>query len=283
MLQILNMLEGYDVRAMGYNSAAKYHVLAESMRRAFADRAEFMGDPDFVKVPAAELIKKDYAALRRSTIDLNHASASSQIGHGEVSISEGTETTHFTGVDPSGGVVTNTYTINDLYGSRVVPKGTGVLLNDEMDDFAAQPGKANMFGLIQGERNAVQPAKRPLSSMTPAIVLKKDGSLWFALGARGGPRIISAVTQSIINVIDHDMDIQQAIDAPRLHQQWFPDEIRFEPYGVSPDTINVMRGLGHKFAERPSAIASATGIMIAKDGTRLGAIDSRSDGEAIGY
>jgi gamma-glutamyltranspeptidase/glutathione hydrolase len=283
MLQILNMLEGYDVRAMGYNSAAKYHVLAESMRRAFADRAEFMGDPDFVKVPAAELIKKDYAAARRSSIDLNHASASSQIGHGEVAISEGTETTHFTVVDPSGGVVTNTYTINDLYGSRVVPKGTGVLLNDEMDDFAAQPGKANMFGLIQGERNAVQPAKRPLSSMTPAIVLKKDGSLWFALGARGGPRIISAVTQSIINVIDHDMDIQQAIDAPRLHQQWFPDEILFEPYGVSPDTINVMRGLGHKFAERPSAIASATGIMIAKDGTRLGAIDSRSDGEAVGY
>ena len=283
MLQILNILEGFDIRSMGYNSSAKYHVLAESMRRAFADRAEFMGDPDFVKVPAAELIDKDYAGKRRSTIDLKHASDSSNIGHGEVRISEGMETTHFTVVDADGNVVTNTYTINDLYGSRVVPKGTGVLMNDEMDDFAAQPGKANMFGLIQGERNAVQPAKRPLSSMTPAIVLKKDGSLWFALGARGGPRIITAVTQSIINVIDHDMDIQQAIDAPRLHQQWFPDEVLFEPYGVSPDTLNVLRGLGHKFADRPAFIASATGIMIASDGARLGAIDARSDGEAIGY
>ncbi|HMJ09116.1 MAG TPA: gamma-glutamyltransferase [Pyrinomonadaceae bacterium] len=283
MLEVLNMLEGYDVRAMGYNSAEKYHVLAESMRRAFADRAEFMGDADFVNVPVSELIDKKYAAARRSTIDLKKASSSSDIGHGDVQIGESMDTTNFTVVDPAGNVVTNTYTINDLYGSRVVPKGTGFLLNDEMDDFAAQPGKANMFGLIQGERNAVHPAKRPLSSMTPAIVLKKDGSLWFALGARGGPRIISAVLQSIINVIDHDMDIQMAIDAPRLHQQWFPDEILFEPYGVSPDTLNVMRTYGHKFAERPSFIASATGIMIGSDGARLGAIDSRSDGEAIGY
>jgi len=283
MLQVLNMLEAYDVRAMGYNSSAKYHVLAESMRRSFADRAEFMADPDFAKVPAAELIDKKYAERRRSTIDPKRATASSDIGHGEVAIAEGMDTTHYTVVDPAGNVVTNTYTINDLYGSRVVPKGTGVLLNDEMDDFAAQPGKANMFGLIQGERNAVQPGKRPLSSMTPTIVLKKDGSLWFALGARGGPRIITAVLQSVINVIDHDMDIQRALDAPRIHQQWFPDEILFEPYGMSPDTLNVMKGLGHKFAERPSQIASATGIMIGDDGARLGAIDERSDGAAIGY
>ena len=283
MLQVLNMLEGYDLRAMGPNSAAKYHVLAESMRRSFADRAEFMGDPDFVKVPVAELIDKAYAVKRRSTIDLERASASADVGHGDVRVGEGMETTHFTVVDPAGNVVTNTYTINDLYGSRVVPKGTGVLLNDEMDDFAAQPGKANMFGLIQGERNAVQPGKRPLSSMTPTIVLKKDGSLWFALGARGGPRIITAVLQSVINVIDHDMNIQQAIDAPRVHQQWFPDEILYEPYGISPDTLKVLRGLGHKFADRPGYVASATGIMIGDDGARLGAIDGRSDGEAVGY
>lgn len=283
LLQVLNILEAYDVRKMGNNSSAKYHVLAESMRRAFADRAEFMADPDFAKVPVTELIDKKYAATRRATIDLKHATASSDIGHGEIRIDEGMDTTHFTVVDPAGNVVTNTYTINDLYGSRVVPKGTGVLFNDEMDDFAAQPGKQNMYGLVQGERNSVEPGKRPLSSMTPTIVLRKDGSLWFALGARGGPRIISAVLQSVINIVDHDMDIQQAIDSPRIHQQWFPDEILFEPYGFSADTRNVMSGLGHKFGERPSYIASATGIMITDDGARLGAIDSRSDGAAIGY
>jgi len=283
MLQVLNMLEGYDLRSMQYNSAAKYHVLTESMRRAFADRAEFMGDPDFAEVPVSTLTDKSYAAKRRSTIDKLKASPSSSIGHGEIVGKEPTETTHFTVVDGEGNVVTNTYTINDLYGSAVTAKGTGVLLNDEMDDFAAQPGKPNMFGLIQGEKNAVQGGKRPLSSMTPTIVLKKDGSLWFALGARGGPRIITAVLQSVINVIDHDMDIQQAIDAPRVHHQWYPDEIVFEPFGMSPDTINILSGYGHKFAEKPSYIASATGIMIGKDGVRLGAIDSRSDGAAIGY
>ncbi|MGI8812163.1 MAG: gamma-glutamyltransferase [Pyrinomonadaceae bacterium] len=283
MLEVLNMLEHYDIRAMGYGSAAKYHVLTESMRRAFADRSEFMGDPDFVKVPVATLIDKKYADSRRSTIDLTHASASSDVGHGDIPAGEGTETTHFTIVDAAGNVVTNTFTLNDLYGSRVTAKGTGVLLNDEMDDFAAQPGKANMFGLIQGERNAVYPGKRPLSSMTPTIVLRNDGSLWFALGARGGPRIISAVLQTVVNVIDHDMNIQQAIDAPRIHQQWFPDEVIFEPMGVSPDTLNVLRGYGHKLAPGRSYIASATGIMVGTDGVRFGAVDMRSDGEAIGY
>ncbi len=283
MLQVLNMLEGDDVKSLGYNSAAKYHLLAESMRRAFADRAEFMADPDFADVPFARLIDKNYAKQRRANITAAKASSSREIKHGEVAGSEGTETTHYTVVDAAGNVVTNTYTINDLYGSRVTAKGTGVLLNDEMDDFTSRPGKPNLFGLIQGERNKVEPMKRPLSSMTPTIVMKKDGTPWFALGARGGPRIISAVLQSVINVIDHDMDIQQAIDAARIHHQWLPDEMLFEPYGMSPDTVNILRGYGHKFAERPDYIASATGIMIDKDGVRLGAIDSRSDGEAIGY
>jgi len=193
------------------------------------------------------------------------------------------DTTHFTVVDPAGTVVTNTYTINDLYGSRVTAKGTGVLLNDEMDDFAARPGKENMFGLIQGEKNSVQPGKRPLSSMTPTIVLRKDGSLWFATGARGGPRIISAVLQTVINVIDHGMDIQEAIDAPRIHHQWFPDEMMFEPFSMSPDTLTILTGYGHKFAANPGNIASSTGIMIDNKGIRLGAIDSRSDGLAVGY
>jgi gamma-glutamyltranspeptidase/glutathione hydrolase len=167
MLQVLNMLEGFDLRSMQYNSAARYHLVAEAMRRAFADRAEFMGDPDFAKVPTDSLIEKDYGKSRAATIDPKQASSSKDIGHGEVIGGEPMETTHYTVVDPQGTVVTNTYTINDLYGSAVTAKGTGVLLNDEMDDFAARPGKPNMFGLIQGERNSVQPGKRPLSSMTP--------------------------------------------------------------------------------------------------------------------
>jgi gamma-glutamyltranspeptidase/glutathione hydrolase len=186
-------------------------------------------------------------------------------------------------VDNEGNVVTNTYTLNDLYGSAVTVKGGGFFLNDEMDDFAAQPGKPNMFGLIQGEKNSVQPGKRPLSSMTPTIVLKKDGSLWFALGARGGPRIISAVLQSVINVIDHDMDIQEAIDAPRIHHQWFPDELLTEPFGMSPDTRKILESYGQKFSERSSNVAQATGIMIDDKGVRLGSIDSRGDGAAVGY
>ncbi len=282
MFQVLNILESYDIRGMGYNSAAKYHVLTEAMRRAFADRSHFLGDPDFVKVPVSRLIDKKYADVLRSTIDLTKASKSTEVKHGEF-VPEPTETTHFTVADKDGNVVTNTYTINDLYGSAVTIKGGGFLMNDEMDDLAASPGKPNLYGLIQGENNAVQPKKRPLSSMTPTIVLRKDGSMWFALGARGGPRILTTSLQCVINVIDHDMNIQAAIDAPRIHHQWFPDEIVSEPFGMSPDTRKVLENMGHIFSARPSNIASATGIMIDEKGVRLGAIDSRGDGEAIGY
>jgi gamma-glutamyltranspeptidase/glutathione hydrolase len=283
MLEILNMLEGYDIRGLGYNSAAKYHLLAETMRRAFADRAEFMGDPDFADVPVAKLIDKKYAASRSSSIDPQKASNSINIGHGSVAANEPTETTHFTIVDKDGMVVSNTYTLNDLFGSKVTAKGTGVLLNDEMDDFAVRPGQPNMYGLIQSERNSVAAHKRPLSSMTPTIVLRGDGSFWFALGARGGPRIISAVVQTIINVIDHDMPLQQAIEAPRMHHQWLPDEIVYEPYGFSPDTIALLGARGHKFAAKPGYVASETAVMVDENGIRLGAVDSRSDGSAVGY
>lgn len=283
MLQILNILEGYDVTSLEANSASRHHLYAEASRRAFADRAEFMGDPDFAKVPLAGLLDKRYAEARRKSIDRKKASTSREIRFGEPSGAESLDTTHFTVVDASGMVVTNTYTINDLYGSRVTAKGTGVLLNDEMDDFAARPGRPNLFGLVQGERNKVEPGKRPLSSMTPTIVLRKDGRVWFALGARGGPRIISAVTQSVMNVIDYGMNIQEAIDAPRVHQQWLPDEILYEKYGLSPDTMDILQSYGHKFSSNPTNIASATGIMIDEKGIRLGAIDSRSDGLAVGY
>lgn len=284
MLQILNMLEAYDIRKMGAASSEKYHLLTEALRRAFADRAEYMGDPDFAKVPVTQLIDKKYAELRRSNINPSKASKSSDIRGGLIALKEPTETTHFTVADKDGNVVSNTYTINDLYGSGVTAKGTGVLLNDEMDDFAARPGRPNMFGLIQGEANKVEGGKRPLSSMTPTIVLNKDGSPWFALGARGGPRIITAVLQSVINVIDHDMNIQMAIDYPRIHHQWSPDEILWEPHGISSDTKTAMELMGHRFSERPGYVAQATAIAIdAKTGIRLGVIDKRGDGEAIGY
>ncbi len=284
LMQVLQMLERFDIRKMGFNSAEKLHVLVEAERRSFADRAEYMADPDFATVPLKQLLDKNYIINRGNTIDLTGASKSEEIKQGNIVINEGNETTHFTVADADGNVVTNTYTINDLYGSAVTAKGTGVLLNDEMDDFAARPGKPNMFGLIQGERNKVEGGKRPLSSMTPTIVLRKDGSVWFAVGARGGPRIISAVLQTVINMIDHDMNIQEAIDAPRIHHQWFPDQIYYEQFGLSPDTRNHLEAYGHKFSSSPGNIASATGIAIEeKTGVKLGAIDSRSDGEAIGY
>ncbi len=284
MLQVLNMLEQYDIRKMGWASAERYHLLIEAMRRAFADRAEWMADPDFADVPTSVLTSKKYAQMRASTIDLTRATPSSAVKPGQIVTAEGSETTHFTVVDPEGNVVANTYTINDLFGSAVTIKGTGILMNNEMDDFAARPGKPNLFGLIQGERNKVEGGKRPLSSMTPTIVLRKDGSLWFTVGARGGPRIISAVLQTVINMIDHDMNIQQAIDAPRVHHQWFPDEVFHEPFGLSQDTIKILEKLGHKMASNPAYIASATGIEIEQGtGVRLGAVDSRSDGEAVGY
>jgi len=281
LLEVLNILEGYDLKSLGLESAARYHLLTEAMRRGFADRAEFIGDPDFTNVPVTKLTDKTYASERRADIKLSRASNSRETGHGK--IIEGMDTTHFTVVDPSGMVVSNTYTLNDLYGSKVVAKGTGVLMNDIMDDFSAQPGKPNLFGLIQGDRNKIEPEKRPLSSMTPTIVLRKDGSFWFAIGGRGGPRITSAVIQAIINVIDFDMNIQQALDAPRVHHQWMPDEIMYEPSGFSPDTLSILTSYGHKLTEKPSNVASMTGIMVDEKGIRLGAIDSRSDGKAVGY
>ncbi|MEZ5346758.1 MAG: gamma-glutamyltransferase [Pyrinomonadaceae bacterium] len=283
LLQVLNTLEPHDIDKMGNDSAQKYHLLTEAMRRSFADRAEYMGDPDFSHIPAQELIQKSYAVSRAKSIDPKKASSSKDIRYGELPGKESMDTTHYTVVDKDGSVVSNTYTINNLYGSMVTAKGTGVLLNDEMDDFAAQPGKPNFFGLVQGERNAVGPKKRPLSSMTPTIVLREDGRFWFALGARGGPRIISAVLQSTINMIDHKMNIQEALDAPRIHHQWLPDQILWEQFGISADTRTILESYGHQFADDPRNLASATGIAVDDKGVRLGAIDSRSDGKAIGY
>ncbi|MDT5121762.1 MAG: gamma-glutamyltranspeptidase / glutathione hydrolase [Acidobacteriota bacterium] len=284
LIEMLNILEGYDLRKMDWSSPARYHLLTETMRRAFADRAEYMGDADFVKVPVAGLIDKEYAAQLRSTINMSRASKSSEVRAGKPTGYEAEETTHFTVVDTDGNVVSNTYTLNGGFGSGVIAKGTGVLMNNEMDDFAAKPGVPNAYGLIQGERNAVGPRKRPLSAMTPTFVLRKDGSLWFAVGSPGGPTIINTVLQVVINVIDYDMNIQQAIDAPRIHHQWLPDEIVYEPYKISLDTQRTLQSLGHKLVSNPRYLGDAQGIMIEeKTGTRLGASDPRNDGVPVGY
>jgi len=284
LLEMLNILEGYDLSKFDSASSERYHLMTEAMRRAFADRAEFMGDSDFVKVPVAGLVEKSYAAKLRSTISTERASTSAEISAGQPVGHESEETTHFTVVDAEGNAVANTYTLNNSYGSAAVAKGTGIILNDEMDDFAAKPGTPNMYGLIQGERNAVAPHKRPLSAMTPTFVLRKDGSLWFTVGSPGGPTIINTALCVIINVVDYGMDIQQALDFPRIHHQWLPDELIFEPYGLSGDTQKALVSLGHKLA-RPRYLGDAEGIMIeAGTGIRLGATDPRrSDGLAVGY
>ena len=285
LIQMLNILEGYDLKKVDWASSDRYHLMTESMRRAFADRAEYMGDTDFVKVPIAGLIDKKYAAQLRSTISSEHASTSEQVKAGKPLGYESDETTHFTVVDAEGNAVANTYTLNNSYGSAVVAKGTGILMNDEMDDFAAKPGTANLYGLIQGERNAVAPRKRPLSAMTPTFVLRKDGSLWFTVGSPGGPTIINTAFCVITNVIDYGMNIQQAIDAPRIHHQWLPDELVYEPYGLSGDTQRALTARGHKLIDRPRYLGDCEGIMIEeKTGIRLGATDPRrSDGLAVGY
>jgi gamma-glutamyltranspeptidase/glutathione hydrolase len=284
LLEMLNILEGYDLSKFDSASSERYHLMTEAMRRAFADRAEFMGDTDFVKVPIAGLIDKSYAAKLRKSINPAHASTSVEVSAGQPAGYESEETTHFTVVDAEGNAVANTYTLNNSYGSAAVAKGTGIILNDEMDDFAAKPGTANMYGLIQGERNAVAAYKRPLSAMTPTFVLRKDGSLWFTVGSPGGPTIINTVLCVISNVVDYDMDIQQAVDFPRIHHQWLPDELVFEPYGLSGDTQKTLLALGHKLA-KPRYLGDAEGIMIeVKTGMRLGATDPRrSDGLAVGY
>jgi gamma-glutamyltranspeptidase / glutathione hydrolase len=285
LIEMLNILEGFDLKKLEASSSDRYHLMAEAMRRAFADRAEYMGDSDFVKVPVQGLIDKAYAETLRASINTERASTSTEVRAGRPAGYESEETTHFTVVDAQGNAVANTYTLNNSYGSAAVAKGTGMLLNDEMDDFAAKPGTPNMYGLIQGERNAVAPKKRPLSAMTPTIVLRKNGSLWFTVGSPGGPTIINTVFCIITNVIDYDMGIQQAIDFPRIHHQWLPDELVGEPFGLSGDTQRALSSRGHKLAEKPRYLGDAEGIMIEeKTGVRLGATDPRrSDGLAIGY
>jgi gamma-glutamyltranspeptidase/glutathione hydrolase len=284
LIEMLHMLEAYDVAGSGWQSARYLHLITEVMRRAFADRAEFLGDPDFVKLPVAGLTSQAFADERRKTIDLDRASTSAEIRAGDPAPFEKPETTHFSIVDDEGNMVSNTYTLNDWFGSGVTAKGTGVLLNDEMDDFTAHPGVANDYQLIQSEKNSIAPRKRPLSSMVPLIMLK-DGKPWLAVGAAGGPRIISTVLEIVLDVVDFHASIQEAIDAGRIHHQGMPDEIYWEPNGINADSRAVLEKMGHKFRQNPNEhISDANGVMIdPKNGWREGGADARRSGTAVGW
>lgn len=300
LLQILAMIEPFDLKPMGHNSAAKYHLFTEAMRRAFRDRAEYLGDSDFVAVPVAPLLDRDYLKRRMSDFDPNRAtpSAGVQPGLGPAKISrhaaprgpgfaaESTETTHFSVVDAAGNAVACTYTLNGGYGSGVTIPGTGILMNNEMDDFTAKVGVKNMFGLLQGAANAIAPGKRPLSAMTPTFVFK-DGRLILVTGSPGGPTIINTVLQVVTNLIDFDLPVAAAVAAPRIHHQWMPDVLLHERYGISPDTVAILSAKGHTVKERaPSGYqGDAETIFIdPKTNLRSGAADPRSaDARAVGY
>jgi gamma-glutamyltranspeptidase/glutathione hydrolase len=293
LVEILNILEGFDLTKYGNGSAEDIHLEAEAFRRAFYDRADFMGDPDFAKVPVAQLIDKKYAAAWRDSIDASHASVSKDLkrpSFGElerqamsrpVAVHESENTTHFSVVDAEGNAVALTTTLNDSFGSRVTAKGLGFLLNDEMDDFTSKPGVPNNYGLIQGSANAVGPGKRPLSAMAPTIVLK-DGKLFLVLGSPGGPRIITTVANILIDVVDFGLDIQEAVNAPRFHHQWLPDEILVEDR-LSPDTMNILRSMGHKLTVKHFWGDGECIMIDSKTGERLGASDGRNNGKAVGY
>ncbi|HEY3129523.1 MAG TPA: gamma-glutamyltransferase [Acidobacteriota bacterium] len=282
LIEMLNMLERFPVAQLGFASSREIHLKAEIMRRAFADRAEFLGDSDFVKVPGKGLTSKEYAALVSSGISGDYASPSSVVGHGKPAAYESPETTHYSVVDKDDNAVAVTTTLNDSYGSGVTVAGAGFLLNDEMDDFTSKPGVPNMFKLIQGEANAIAPKKRPLSAMTPTIV-KKDNKLFIVTGSPGGPTIINTVFQVLVNVIDHRMNIQEAVDASRVHHQWLPDELLVEKDGISRDVERALEGKGHvlKFRDK---IGDAHSILIdPQTRVRYGAADPRRSGLAVGY
>ena len=274
LVQILNLLEDYPLASLGHNGAEGLHLMAESMKLAYADRSQHLGDPDFWPVPVAGLISKAYAESLRATIDPARARPAAEIAAGDPMPYESPETTHYSVMDRWGNVVSNTYTINFGYGSGIVAAGTGILLNNEMDDFSAKPGVPNAYGLLGGDANSVAPAKRPLSSMTPTILFK-DGKPLLATGSPGGSRIITTTLQIILNVVDHGMNIAAATAAPRVHHQWLPDELRVEA-GLSPDTIALLESKGHKVVVK-NAMGSTQSILRADEGF-YGASDPRRQG-----
>jgi gamma-glutamyltranspeptidase/glutathione hydrolase len=295
LMEMLNILEGWDLSQMGSRSARSIHLTVEAFRRAMMDRADFLGDPDFSNIPVAQLTDKKYAAAWRETIDPDKASPSKQLKRPEFGdldrfaalqqramAAESSNTTHYSVVDAAGTAVSVTTTLNDSFGSKVTADGLGFLLNNEMDDFASKQGVPNAYGLIQGPANAIEAGKRPLSAMTPTIVLK-DGKLAYVLGSPGGPRIITTVANILMGVIDYGLNIQQAVGAPRFHHQWLPDSITMEKVGFSPDTISALNQLGHKIDFQGYWSDGECIAIDPKTGDRLGAPDPRNNGAASGY
>jgi gamma-glutamyltranspeptidase/glutathione hydrolase len=280
LIQMLNILEEFDVKNLGHNTAETIHLLTETMKLAFTDRAHYLGDPDFVDIPVEGLISKKYAEALRKKINLQSASEVRDHGNPEEYTSSG-GTTHLSVIDTEGNVVSLTQTINLNFGAKVVVPGTGILLNNEMDDFSTQPGVPNAYGLVGGEANAIEPGKRPLSSMTPTIVLK-NSKPFMIIGSPGGPKIITTVLQVISNVIDHGLNIQEAIDAPRIHHQWLPDTLRVEK-GISGDVIKQLIEMGHAVEKRENW-GGAQGILIDPvTDIYNGGTDPRQNGKAVGY
>ena len=279
ILEMLGILEGTGYQSSGPGSAASMHLTVEAMRRYFADRSEYLGDPDFVRIPLAGLLQKPYLAGLRKSIDPRRATPSAQLRPGTPPRDEGPQTTHYSIVDAEGNAVAVTYTINAGYGSGVTAPGLGFLLNNEMDDFAAKPGSPNLFGLVQGEANAIQPRKRPLSCMTPTILLR-GGRLCLVLGSPGGPRIVSSVLETIQNVVDFRMGIQDAVDYPRFHHPWLPDILYVEP-GVPAGAAAELAARGHQM-ERTRSMGEVEAILVDAGGLQ-GAADPRAEGKAAGY
>lgn len=281
IIQILNILENFDLAHMGAGSADAIQVMAEAMKFAYADRAQYLGDPDFVKVPVQALTSKAYAKTLAQRIDVNRANPSATIKPGQLQPYESDQTTHYSVVDGQGNAVAVTYTLNTYFGSGIMAGCSGILLNNEMDDFSAKPGVPNMYGLVGGDANAVQAGKRPLSSMSPTIVVK-DGKTWLITGSPGGSRIITTVLQILVNTIDFHMNIGEASTAPRFHQQWTPDQLRVEK-GFSPDTLRLLEAKGQIVKVLP-VMGSTQSIMVMPDGTFAGASDPRTiDDLTAGY
>lgn len=281
VIEILNILEGYDLKSCGHNSAAALHLLSEAMKRSLADAAQYIGDPDMVKVPAEGLTSKEYAQDLRKSIDPGKATPSAQIRPGNAPAYERESTTHFSVADREGNAVSCTFTLNGNFGSGIVVDGAGFLLNNEMDNFNTHPCKADPGGPVETEANAIAPNKRMTTGMAPTIVMK-DGGPYIVTGSPGSSRIISTIVQVITNVVDFDMNIQEAVNAPKAHNEWLPDELRIER-GISPDTVRILGQMGHKVVTG-DPMGAATSILIdQKKGTRFGAPDPRREGSARGY
>ncbi len=279
---IANILENDDLGRLGWSTAPALHLTAEAMRRAFADRNHFLGDPDFVEIPLARLLSPQHAAAWRATISRERATPSSEVVADAVPVEEGNHTTHFSIVDAAGNAVALTTTINELFGSAVTVAGAGFLLNDEMDDFTSKPGSPNLYGLVQGEANAIVPGKRMLSAMTPTIVLDDRDRPWLVTGARGGPRIITAVFQVLSNVVDHGMELGAAVSAPRIHHQHLPDVLFYEEGGLTAETVRALEAMGHTVQARRGYIGNAPSILRQGD-QWVGVPDPRVGGSAAGF